>query len=106
MKLLNKSILVAVLLLSVGVYAHDPKEHAKNAEKANCGSMGSMKKDADSKDAKMDMSDPVMMAMMKKCMKQKMNADANDDDDDHQSAGSDNDEKGEANKSAHEEHHK
>ena len=57
-------ILIPVMVLSSSASAHDPKLHAKKSEKANCSKMGKM----DHK--KMDMKDPVLKAMMKKCMKQ------------------------------------
>jgi hypothetical protein len=41
--------------------AHDPSMHVKKAEKADCSKMDH---------SKMDMKDPVTIAMMKKCMKQ------------------------------------
>jgi hypothetical protein len=65
MNKLNKILLVAVpaLALSLNANAHDPKMHMKTAEKADCSKMEEMKHDG-----KMDMKDPVMMAMMKKCM--------------------------------------
>lgn len=63
MKTLTKIalILVPALTLSVTVAAHDPSMHAKKAEKADCSKMDH---------SKMDMKDPVAVAMMKKCMKQ------------------------------------
>ena len=54
------------MTLSFASHAHDPKLHAKKAEKANCAPFEKMKKD----NKKMDMTDPVMLAMMKKCEKQ------------------------------------
>ena len=54
-------ILVPAITLSMNASAHDPKMHAKKAEKADCSKMD---------DSKMDMNDPVAVAMMKKCMKQ------------------------------------
>jgi len=66
MNKLNKILLVAVpaLALSLNANAHDPKMHMKTAEKADCSKMADMKHDGK---MKMDMKDPVMMAMMKKC---------------------------------------
>jgi hypothetical protein len=63
MKTLTKIalILVPAITLSVTVAAHDPSMHAKKAEKADCSKMDH---------SKMDMNDPVAIAMMKKCMKQ------------------------------------
>lgn len=70
MNTLNKLLLVAVpvLALSLNANAHDPKMHKKTAEKADCSKMNEMMQDGK---MKMDMEDPVMMAMMKKCMDMK-----------------------------------
>ena len=54
-------VLIPAMTLSMTATAHDPKMHAKKAEKADCSKMDH---------SKMDMKDPVAMAMMKKCMKQ------------------------------------
>tara|TARA_R110002167_G_scaffold255305_5_gene461720 strand:+ start:61 stop:417 length:357 start_codon:yes stop_codon:yes gene_type:complete len=54
-------VLVPTLTLSMTASAHDPKLHAKQPEKADCSKMDH---------SKMDMKDPVAMAMMKKCMQQ------------------------------------
>jgi hypothetical protein len=54
-------VLIPTLTLSMTASAHDPKLHAKKPEKADCSKMDH---------SKMDMKDPVAMAMMKKCMKQ------------------------------------
>ena len=54
-------ILVTAITLSMNASAHDPKMHVKKAEKADCSKMDH---------SKMDMKDPVAVAMMKKCMKQ------------------------------------
>ncbi len=63
MKTLTKIALVLIpaITLSLTVTAHDPSMHAKKAKKADCSKMDH---------SKMDMKDPVAMAMMKKCMKQ------------------------------------
>lgn len=68
MNKLNKILLIAVpvFALSLNANAHDPKMHKKTAEKADCSKMADMKHDG-----KMDKKDPVMMAMMKKCMNMK-----------------------------------
>ena len=68
-------IITPVLLLSLNAWAHDPSEHMKNSEKADCSAMQGMDQ------SKMDMNDPVMQAMMQKCMHQK-GMDHHDDDDD------------------------
>jgi len=61
--------LVISTVISVGISttanAHDPSLHVKKAEKADCSKMDH---------SKMDMKDPVAMAMMKKCMKQAKDA--------------------------------
>lgn len=54
-------VLIPALTLSLSASAHDPKLHAKKPQKADCSKMDH---------SKMDMKDPVAMAMMKKCMKQ------------------------------------
>jgi len=65
MKKINLILLSTTVLISVSfsALAHDPKEHMKKPEKANCAEMEKMIKD----NKKMDKADPVMMAMMKKC---------------------------------------
>ncbi len=54
-------VLIPALTLSMTATAHDPSMHVKKAEKADCSKMDH---------SKMDMKDPVAMAMMKKCMQQ------------------------------------
>lgn len=54
-------VLIPTITLSMTATAHDPKLHAKKAEKADCTKMDH---------SKMDMNDPVAIAMMKKCIKQ------------------------------------
>jgi hypothetical protein len=63
MKTLTKLALVLLptITLSMTATAHDPSMHVKKAEKADCSKMDH---------SKMDMKDPVTIAMMKKCMKQ------------------------------------
>tara|TARA_R110000744_G_scaffold30211_1_gene71587 strand:+ start:205 stop:525 length:321 start_codon:yes stop_codon:yes gene_type:complete len=63
MKTLTKIALVLIptITLSMAATAHDPSLHVKKAEKADCSKMDH---------SKMDMKDPVAIAMMKKCMKQ------------------------------------
>ena len=63
MKTLTKLalILIPTITLSMTAIAHDPAMHVKKAEKADCSKMDH---------SKMDMKDPVAIAMMKKCMKQ------------------------------------
>ncbi|WP_438864883.1 hypothetical protein [Neptunicella sp.] len=62
----HKLISILTLVLSaytMNAYAHDPKEHAKEKEAPNCAVM------QDIEQGKVDKSDPVIMAMMKKCHK-------------------------------------
>tara|TARA_R110002050_G_scaffold239732_2_gene375880 strand:- start:2121 stop:2414 length:294 start_codon:yes stop_codon:yes gene_type:complete len=54
-------ILIPAVTLSMTAMAHDPSKHVKKAKKADCSKMDH---------SKMDMKDPVTIAMMKKCMKQ------------------------------------
>jgi len=54
-------VLIPTISLSMAATAHDPSMHVKKAEKADCSKMDH---------SKMDMTDPVAIAMMKKCMKQ------------------------------------
>lgn len=55
---------IPALFLTASVSAHPPKEHMKDVQqKPDCAAM----KDMDH--SKMDMNDPVMQAMMQKCMK-------------------------------------
>lgn len=63
MKTLTKLALVLIpaISLSMAANAHDPSMHVKKAGKADCSKMDH---------SKMDMKDPVAIAMMKKCMKQ------------------------------------
>lgn len=62
LKFLSPVIVLAALAVAFSAFAHDPKEHMKNAENPNCAAM----KDMDH--SKMDTNDPVMQAMMKQCM--------------------------------------
>jgi hypothetical protein len=48
----------------VSALAHDREEHMEKSEKLDCSAMEKMDH------SKMDMNDPVMQAMMKKCMNQ------------------------------------
>ncbi|MCE9686126.1 hypothetical protein LZP73_07835 [Shewanella sp. AS16] len=51
-------------LLSLSAQAHDPKEHMKDGHKPNCAAMKGMDH------SKMDMTDPLMQALMRKCTQQ------------------------------------
>ena len=76
MKTLTKLALVLIptITLSMAATAHDPSMHVKKAEKADCSKMDH---------SKMDMKDPVAIAMMKKCMKQSETAKKSMKDMDH-----------------------
>ena len=71
MKTLTKTVtkialvLIPAITLSMTATAHDPSMHVKKAEKADCSNMDQ---------SKMDMKDPVALAMMKKCMEQAENS--------------------------------
>ncbi|MFT5852209.1 MAG: hypothetical protein ACI87J_002185 [Colwellia sp.] len=54
-------VLIPTIAFSMTATAHDPSMHVKKAGKADCSKMDH---------SKMDMKDPVAIAMMKKCMKQ------------------------------------
>jgi hypothetical protein len=60
-KTISSLLATPILLLAMVAQAHDPKEHMTDAEMPDCGMMGNMDH------SKMDMSDPVMQAMMEKC---------------------------------------
>ncbi len=53
---------VPALMLAFSVQAHSEKEHMKTAENPDCAAMSTMDH------SKMDMNDPVLMAMMQQCM--------------------------------------
>ena len=55
--------MVFTLILSFSAQAHDPSEHMETAEKPDCTMMETMDH------SNMDQSDPVMQAIMMKCMK-------------------------------------
>lgn len=62
-KILLSSLVLTVGLLALGnAQAHDPALHTDKAEKPECGALKEMDH------SKMDANDPVMMALMKKCM--------------------------------------
>jgi len=78
MKLTPPILLITLFTTVTSAQAHDPKEHMKDAEKPDCSAM----KDMDH--SKMDMDDPVMQAMMKKCMKDMHHGkDKSESDSDH-----------------------
>lgn len=86
-------ILLAATLYSVPSLAHDPKEHQSQSAKPDCAALKNM----DS--SKMDMNDPVMMALHKKCRKEM----AHDELDAHHNPGA---KSGESKNSMHEDAHK
>jgi hypothetical protein len=55
-------LLLASSFFMAAAQAHDPSEHTAKMEKPKCEAMKNMDH------SKMDVNDPVMMAMMKKCM--------------------------------------
>lgn len=67
MKSIIKTTTAVILAFSVqAALAHDPAEHAKEAASANAAPDCMKMKDMDM--SKMDMNDPVVQAMHKKCM--------------------------------------
>ena len=73
----NKTLIISasLMVLSLSVSAHDPSMHAQKAEKADCTSYNKMMES----DKQMDMTDPVMVAMMKKCKNQDGNHDQHEE---------------------------
>ncbi|SIS65550.1 hypothetical protein [Neptunomonas antarctica] len=61
-KYLGVLVAVPALMLALSVQAHSEKEHMKTAESPDCAVMNTMDH------SKMDMNDPVVMAMMQQCM--------------------------------------
>ena len=57
-------LLLTSSFIMASAQAHDPSEHMKKNEAPKCETMKTMDH------SKMDASDPIMMAMMKKCMAQ------------------------------------
>lgn len=57
-------VVLPALMLALSAQAHNPEEHINKGQAPNCEAM----KDMDH--SKMDMNDPVMQAMMQKCMPQ------------------------------------
>ena len=62
--LIKMTTLALAIATTTSAMAHDPALHSKKTEKADCSKMANMDH------SKMNMKDPVMMAMMKKCQKQ------------------------------------
>ena len=58
---IKTALIVMGMLVTGSAYAHDPSEHTGKAEKPKCEAMENMDR------SKMNMNDPVMQAMMKKC---------------------------------------
>ena len=57
-------IALPALVLTLTAQAHDPKEHMNEKQTPDCAAMKEMDH------SKMNMNDPVMQAMMQKCMEQ------------------------------------
>jgi hypothetical protein len=76
MKNFTASILLSAMVIAAPAQAHDPSLHKEKAEKPDCAAMEGMDH------SKMDASDPVMQAMMKKCGEQMQH-------DDHSGHGED-----------------
>ena len=79
MKNLNKTLILttATLLFTFSVNAHEPSMHAKKAPaKADCSGYNKIIESG----TKIDMTDPVMMAMMKKCKDQKVESEHDNTD--------------------------
>lgn len=68
-RLFAHGALLATAFYALPSLAHDPKEHEAQSHKPDCSAVKNM--DA----SKMDMNDPVMMALRKKCMKGMAHAD-------------------------------
>jgi len=64
---------IPTMVLAFSAQAHEPAEHNKNAEGPDCGAMAKMDH------AAMDMKDPVMQAMMKKCITDMHGSDGHDE---------------------------
>lgn len=62
---LRLTLAAALFTAAQTTFAHDPAEHAKEAAAANAGPDCAAMQNMDH--SKMDMKDPVMMAMMAKC---------------------------------------
>jgi len=77
MKTINKTLILSagLMTLSLNALAHDPSLHTKKAEKADCTNYNKMVESG----KKMDMNDPVMIAMMKKCKNQDGNHDQHEE---------------------------
>ena len=61
-KIIASMMALSSLMLSIHVQAHEADAHKDNVQAPDCSSMKGMDH------AKMDMNDPVMKAMMEKCM--------------------------------------
>jgi uncharacterized low-complexity protein len=68
MNKINKTLIISasLMILSLNVSAHDASMHTEKAVKADCTGYNKMMES----NKKMDMTDPVMLAMMKKCKNQ------------------------------------
>jgi hypothetical protein len=75
-KALAWQAVLPTLLLALSSQAHDPAEHIKGAEKPDCAAMKNMDP------SKMDRDDPVVQAMMQKCVDE-MHQEVSRPDDSH-----------------------
>lgn len=58
---IKTAVIVIGMWVTASASAHDPSEHTSQSEKPKCEAMENMDQ------SKMDVNDPVMQAMMKKC---------------------------------------
>lgn len=65
------SLLASSFIMSSAL-AHDPSKHTKKMEKPKCEALESMELSS-MEQSSMDMNDPVMKAIMKKCLGGKLN---------------------------------
>lgn len=61
-KISSYFVALPALMLALSAQAHNPEEHMNKGQAPNCAAMKDMYH------SKMDMNDPVMQAMMQKCM--------------------------------------
>jgi len=80
-KLIRCTLIATLALTAQAAFAHDPKEHEKEAAEQKAAPDCAAIKDMDM--SKMDMNDPVMKAMHDKCMGQMNQQDPDMKDMDH-----------------------
>ena len=83
MKNFKTLLITTAVALTFNANAHDPSMHAKKAAKLDCSGYEKMVASG----TKMDMSDPVMLAMMKKCKNKTAEHDNADGHHDTEKAG-------------------